>query len=374
MTYFVLFFMFATFAVLDLTTVSRLQKGMIFLLELVILVTLGTIRWKTGTDWVPYATYFVDYDTWQQFNTGAFESGWALLNFLVKQVTDNYTGFLLVLTALSVFIKAYTIKQNSHYLLITLLAYLCFFLGDIFAVRQTLAVSFCVLGINFIIKRQPFLFLLCVFLAANIHNTAAIFIFAYWLFYARVSNTVIIGLMIVAIAVGVSGILSSLLAPFNFLFEAIGGDTGNRMSTKLGIYAKGTDLSNSLSKGTVLLIGILRRSFFIPVYLLMRRQCEAADKRYTGFLNLFIFGNLVYFVFASSLLVFVRATIYFIVSEIFLLSILVMAIRSPKIKIVVFSLVVLYCGLKMYYNLNAYWELLVPFHTIFDTNIDRTLY
>jgi hypothetical protein len=372
--YLIIFILLAVIGILDFIKVDRLLKRALYILILGGFILLGGIRWKTGTDWNSYHYFFATGYSWESFNVYAFETGYTILNFLVKQLTDSYTVFLFCLSFLVIGVKGIAFTKYTNSLLILSLAYFCFFLGDIFSVRQQVAVSLCFVGVIFIMNKKPILFISTILLAFQFHNSVLIFLLAYWIFNLNLSNNWLLSIILVAILLGFSGVFEPILKLFNLLLGSIDGTSASRISDKVSYYAENKDLSDNMGKGTTLLIGVIRRCVFIPIYLYFRKKCEAKNPHYKGFLNLFIFGNVIYFIFATTLLVMVRATIYFIAFEMIMLVILLESIESKRLKFLLYLIVVLYCGLKLYINLSSYWDLFIPYNTIFDENITRTLH
>lgn len=374
MFYIIVFLLLALFGLIDFIKVDKTLKKGLFVSVLIAFILLGGIKWKTGSDWLSYSFFFAYYDSWGDFTAGLFEIGWGIWNYLIKLFTSNYTVFLLIDSLLIISLKGYVFNKTVEYKLVILLVFFSFLIADIFAVRQSLAISICFISVIFIIKKSFFPFLLFVFLATAIHNTSIVFIFAYWIFHAKLSNTALIIFIAISLFIGLSGILVKLLAPLDFVFSAIGGSTGERVSSKFQIYTSNAANTDEMGSRGMVLLGFIRRSFLIPIYLLLRNYCNKRVDKYDGFLKLFVFGNVMYFIFASSLIIFVRAAVFYMIFEMFLLVYILESIKSHKIRITVYFCMVIYCALKLYINLTSYWDLYVPFNTIFDSNIDRILY
>jgi hypothetical protein len=134
-----------------------------------------------------------------------------------------------------------------------------------------------------------------------------------------------------------------------------------RIAFRLDIYTSG--LSFDEIKGG--LLSILKRVIIIPVYLLAKPYMASKYKYYNGFLNIFIFGNILYILFYQSLPVMLRASVPFLFYEIFLLTSLLLIGQIFYQRLIIYFIITLYCIGKLWFFLSAYWDLYVPYTTIF---------
>lgn len=117
------------------------------------------LRFQVGYDWQAYKDFFEEINLADLFQNGSryqFESGYYLLNFLVKLLRGSYSlvflsASLFLSYALYKFTKHYPI--NKFYLLTSYLGY-SFLLLNFALVRQSIAVGFFILGCNYYICRQ----------------------------------------------------------------------------------------------------------------------------------------------------------------------------------------------------------------------------
>lgn len=171
---------------LDLLKNGDKIKHLVFWFLVSLLIFISSIRWNVGTDWYSYTDYFSKIENYvENPETNGMERGFTYLNYLVKELTDNYSVLLTLMAILTIGIKARFIYQHENIMLLSLFLYFCYYVADIFAVRQYLAISITLLSIPYIVQRRFILFLLVVVAAALIHVTAVFFIFAYWIYPMR---------------------------------------------------------------------------------------------------------------------------------------------------------------------------------------------
>lgn len=321
------------------------------------LIIIGGCRWLTGSDWNPYYRYFTDLNTWNEFNNGTFEIVYALLNFIVKCVSSNYTVFLLVFHGIIICLKCKIISRYAFIPGFVLFLFYCYSVGDIFAVRQTLSIAVLFFSLKSIKEKKKLEFAMITFLAVLIHNASVIWFLAYKVFWARIKVSRIYVIFFVCLIVGLFSskiygtAIPIILAPFSSKIRFIG---------KLLVYATGV-ASSPFSVTTIL--SIAKRTVFLPLFLLIKKKNQDSDF-YCGTLNLWIFGTLVYLLFSNSLNVFQRMTTPFIALEIFLLPYILKGEKS-YIKPILFLLICLYAISKLVSALDAYPDLYIPYYSIF---------
>src|SRR5574343_526821 len=142
MLYLVLFIFIALFGVTDiLDTPSGFRKTALVGIG-ILFITLGSLRWTTGTDWPSYFRFFNTNTTLDQFILNpTFEIGFGLLNYIIRVFTPNFTYLLTVMAIVSIGLKLKFIGHYSEAVFLTLLCYFSFYLGDIFAVRQSMSLG-----------------------------------------------------------------------------------------------------------------------------------------------------------------------------------------------------------------------------------------
>jgi hypothetical protein len=328
-------------------------------------IVLGGIRWETGTDWNPYYTYFLENNSWEEYrnyHNGQFETLYALLNYLAKAITGSYTAFLFILAMLTILLKYASIEKIALYPALTFFLFYCAYIGDIFPVRQTLAVSILLTSIYFIYKKKKVPFVSLVVIASYFHKSAVLWIFSYYIYHKRFSNSRIIFYLILAFFIGLFG--SGLYLPFLKTFSKYLGNFG-KILERISAYLAGQydDGSYSMLRN---ILALLKRMIMIPVFLLFRKKMQINSYYADGLINLYCFGNIFYLLFAMNInfAPLQRMSVPFVLLEIFLLPIILKIIKNKYIKFIYLNLLLLYGLSKLYSVLNAYYDLYVPYRSI----------
>lgn len=168
--YLILISMVVSYSLIEYKLSNKIHVIMVFF----VLIFISGIRWKTGTDWSPYYTYFKQLD-WVSINYYShIEYGYRFFMLSVKSIYDNYTFFLVIQALFVIGLKILIAiklqyRERIIFVYIFLLAYLC----NIFNVRQDIALSI-VLVSYFYFHKNIVKFLICVFFASLFHKSALI--------------------------------------------------------------------------------------------------------------------------------------------------------------------------------------------------------
>lgn len=364
-----LFFFFLSF--FDIEKVKTEVKTTVYYFGVCLLILLSGFRWKTGTDWDLYYYYFTMYDRFGEFNNGQFEILYATYTYLIKSFTDSYSVFLMISATIIIGIKAIMIKKLEPFFMVSLFAYYSLFIGDLFAVRQSLAISISLFSFYYIIKQKKLFFLISVIVATLVHNSAVVLFLAYPLFYVKINNKTTVVIIVLSLFLGVSGVMNLLLSKFQFLIEGFGGADSERIAGKLDAYT--TEVSASkIDSNVAFLISALRRIIILPIILYFRKDVQSAV--YDGYINLFTFSNVIFFTLSQVSIVFVRFTSYFTVIEILIIAMVLRIQKDKRKQFLLFVFFAIYMGFRIFVSLNTYLDLYDPYYWIFDKYIPRIPY
>jgi hypothetical protein len=371
MLYYILAILIFFYAIYDISTEGNVKLArkllsrcsLFFLLSLCII--LSGIRWETGTDWLPYYTYFSENNTWAEYKgykNGQFEILYALLNYLVKLIAGSYTVFLFVLAMLVILLKYASIEKIARYPALTFFLFYCFYIGDIFPVRQTLAVSVLLTSIYFIHKKRKLPFVMLVVIAASFHLSSVLWIFSYYVYHKKFSNISIILFLGLSFVMGLfgSGIYIHILKTMSQFPGNFGKAFGRIIVYLTGQYDDG---SYSILRN---ILALVKRMIMIPVFLMFRKKMCIYSYYANGLLNLYLFGSIFYLIFAMNMnfAPLQRMSVPFILLEIFLLPIILIIIKSKYMKFIYLNLLLLYGLSKLYSVLNAYYDVYIPYKSI----------
>lgn len=356
----------AILTVFDLVEDDRYGvKRITFVGVVLLLVFISAIRWQTGPDWDSYVNFYERID---EFLSGPalnfFEPGYTAINWAFSAMGAPYTAMLAFLAMITIGIKGIVFLRYPRILFLLLFLYYAYYLADIISVRQFTAVALCLFSLKYIEKRHFWCFLVTVLVATTIHVSSLFFIVAYWLYWVRLSDNLLYTGLILGFAMGLVDITSWLV---NLVVSVVGVDAS--IADKVLRYDdEGLETSHA-NPYISYALGLLKRALILPVLIAGRRIIPGEDEGwYSGQLNLLVFGNIIYFVFVLNVPVITRLALPFLYMEIFLLASLVSSIKDIKLRILAVLFVIVFGALRLYMFMAPYWDLYVPFQTIFDKN------
>ena len=152
-----------------------------------------------------------DYSDSLLYNFYSSEIGYTFLNVLISFFTENRYIFILIVTLiiytlLFVSIKKYTV---NYPLAIILFLGLWFFFTFTY-LRQVLGATIVWLGIQYVIERKFWKFLVVFLIAFSMHNSAIIFFPLYFVPRRKFSPRLIVGIMLSLLILGLSPLPNSL--------------------------------------------------------------------------------------------------------------------------------------------------------------------
>lgn len=368
MLYIIIFLILAVLTLLDLVEDKGILKAVSFWSIIASLIFLSSIRWETGPDWESYLYFFRDINLYTSTpGLNLIEPGYTLLNLWVASISNNYTVLLTLLAILTIGIKANVFFKHREIMMISLFLYYCYYLADIASVRQFLAISITLFSTRFILNKKVLPFILLVLAAVSIHISAVVFFFAYPLYHIRYSRYFLIGCIGFSFVLGMINISEIIVERMVALFGLNSGT-----AEKLLRYGdQGIESTNSPYMS--FLLGFAKRVIVLPLFIFSVHTIRSEfQSKYKGYLNLLIFGNVIYFLFALSIPVITRLSVYFLIYELFLWAYLLISIKDLRLKFLMLALVILFGAFRLYSFIAPYKDLYVPFQTIFDSHyIDR---
>lgn len=370
--YIVIFIVLAIISILDLVKDDdpHLNKRLIYTCCIVGLIIISSIRWETGPDWDSYHNFYVEIDQFANNSGNLFEPGFTWINYVFFNAGWSYTVFLTFFAIVTIGLKALVFARYSRMLFLLLFLYYCYYLGDVLFVRQFTAVSLCLFGLRYVEERQFWRFLVIVLLATSIHVTASFFLLAYWLYRMEFSDRWLYFFLVAGLVVGLIDVTDWLI---QLVVQAVGVDA--MVAEKILKYGdEGLDTSFS-NPYLAYALGVLKRSFILPILIMGTKWVPEEHRgRYRSQLNLLVFGNVIYFVFILSVPVITRLALPFLYMEIFMLAMLVSSLKDMKLRLASIGIIVVFGLIRLYLFMQPYWDLYVPFQTIWDTHYELNRY
>ena len=368
--YIILLLLSIGISVLDFTNINRKYKYLALFLFGGGCAFLSGIRWETGTDWALYYDFYHDNYTLEAFfdDHSNLEGGYGLLNYLHVQLVDDYNLFLLFIASVIICIKMRWIIKYTKYPLIASMVYFTTYAGDIFFIRQYLAIAITLLSFDFIIHRKPLHFFVMVAIASSIHTSAIVFSFAYIVYHKCKCLTVnkLACLLGGCVILDVSQLNASALETILDMFPADTGAIAQKIHVYYMLQQEGENFGANIDNAVRMASAYGRRLLFIPIYVYAYRYLRQVSPQYEGMLKLVLFGYALFFLCATVSYDFAgRLSLYYTFFEILLVAIL-FEIRMDKVtKGIAYVFLVLYCIAKyvfLIYNFSPYY---VPFTTVF---------
>jgi len=344
------------------------QRNSIVLFLYVIIVFQIGLRWETGTDWNNYLYNFqnsYEYSTVLINALIGYELGYGTFVFLIKKLIDSYSFFLLlhaIIFYCGIFIAT---KKYSPYFFITLLFFYATNLGMVGSNRQLLAIVICLSSIKFVFERKLLKFLTFICVACLFHTTA--FVFAIYYFLNRNFKTV----TVITVLIG-SLIFGKTDVPF-LLFSKFGGLFGELAALKTTAYSEGA--KEVMSNASLTIFGLIKRLLFIAIFTFNYSFLSKRLYYYKLLYNGYVFGMVIYFLFANSLLILVnRGSMYFNIMESLLISCQFLILSKRLDKVYLYFLLLLLSIVFLFQSIATYPELFDPYKSVFyNTEFQRTM-
>ncbi|MNL05294.1 hypothetical protein D3C87_1258810 [compost metagenome] len=289
------------------------------------------------------------------------EFGYVWLNYIINNINTHYTAMLLVNALLAIGIKSYFIRKETKMLFIVFFFYYCYYIADIASVRQFVALSFVIVASYYIGRKNKVASFIAIITACSIHYSAIIFVLAYWLYWLETTPKILYFILGFSFILGFFNIAGHIL---ELVLGLIPG--GSFIQSKLMGYQEEGLESASGNPYLFFVLGAAKRLVIMPFFIWRMHYISKIDfVRYRGYLNLVIFGNIVYFVFILSIPVMQRLSVYFSFFEVFIWGFFILSFKDRSLQIMVFIIAALYAAMRLYLQINVYYDEYIPFKTIF---------
>lgn len=337
---------------------SNIQKKiLIIFLYFVIVIQIG-LRWETGTDWIPYLENYEasnDYSVVILNSLVGFEIGYGTFVYFIKKIFDSYSAFLFLHAILFYLVVFRTAKKYSPFFFVSIIFFYATTLGVVGSNRQLLAIIICLLGLDFVFEKKIFKFFAVIFFASLFHTTA--FLFGIYYFFNRNFKTIT-----VLIVLTLSFIIGKTGLPFLF-FSKFGGIFGELASSKAVAYSEGSDAAMETGLGV---IGLLKRLILIGIftynYSFLNKQLSYYKVLYNGY----VFGMVIYFLFASSLVILVnRGSLYFNIMESFLISCQFLVFYKRLDRVFLYFILLIISIVFLFQSISGYPDLFDPYKSLY---------
>lgn len=281
---------------------KRSMKLMLYFCAFLMIIAAG-FRTDVGADypvynrlyWLGFPNYTTYLDVWKkatfQPNTMEIEWLYVLLNKIFYDVGLPFFMITLVMAFSSVSLQLNSFLKFSELPVLSMLSYFMaiYFFTDSGQMRQGIGTAICVFSVRYIIKRDLWRYLICMFIALGMHKSTVIFLPAYWIATLPFMNKQWIPILITCI----------ILAPFQ-VYNLFGGIitslTPQDVSNAFEGYSNDTYYGKEMQTGAGDLINI----FFIFIILIFDKTAQRRIAYYEYYRNLALFGYCLYYIFRGN--------------------------------------------------------------------------
>lgn len=140
-------------------------------------------------------------DFWNFYASSSVEIGYSFINWVLARLIKFPQFILFFQATICIGLTFRFIKRYSSDLLFSVLGFMAFGICQFYATgfRQAIAISLCLLAIDYAESRKLIKFLLIVILATTIHKTAILFVLAYMLIRIPLKRITIVGVAVTMI-------------------------------------------------------------------------------------------------------------------------------------------------------------------------------
>jgi len=342
---------------LEICKVSKNKKYLLTVVLALLVIIISGIRWKTGTDWNPYFNLFNNNQTFTDFFSVLYEPGFLLVNGIVKHLSSDYTLLLFTIATIVIAVKYYAISVLSPFPLVSILINISFYAGDLFTVRQGIAIAFVAYSCVFITRKQFVYFVFTSFIAMSFHVTAIVFLPAYYIFHLEFNNRKIIMWLILSF---IFSLVINVGELFIYLSTVIFPFAGDKIAR---LMVMDINVASDIPLWLRQTLGFSKRMFIVSALLLLSKKIR--DNNFKGFLNLFVVSVFLYIFLNDLHPTFKRLGMYYSFFEVLLLPYFIVIFKGNS-KIPILLLLILYCYAKYIYGFESNWDLFFPYEHIFD--------
>ena len=168
---------------------NEVAVGVFFLLLFFLLALRSE---SVGSDTPAYQYYFdtIAAENFSEIFSHQIEGGYALLNKAVSLFTDNFQIFLTVTAAICVFPIYFVYKRNVKNAGLTIILFMnmSVFVMLFSGIRQATAISLGLLAFNFMQNKKPLFFIITVFIAMTVHQSAFVLFLLYPVYRIKIEK------------------------------------------------------------------------------------------------------------------------------------------------------------------------------------------
>lgn len=312
----------------------------IFFCIYVLLILISGTRNNVGIDYKSYENIFYNIKNgFVNLSNIGFEYGY----YFINKIVPSFWLLLLIIAIFSCSLKLKFIKDNSEVIFISIFLYFTgyFLRFDMGILRQSIALAILMYSIKFIEKKNLSVFITVILISTLFHSTAIIFLIVYPLANKNYS------LKKIYIILAISMILS-FTSIGNLVYELIGIFNDSIIGEKLVVYSQDIKFSYHLID-----INMLKRGIFLIIFANVIKNKYSNNKKYNIYLNIYLIGVCIYYIFKSVAIISDRGSTYFNFIEILLFPIILKAYKNFIIKFLIIALIIVYGFFNLSTTINS---------------------
>lgn len=360
-------YLYIIFGFISLLAFSELNLGRKFgkiaVIPIVfIFFLLSFLRWERGTDWSAYKSIFENIAT-NEYLQMMYEFLFMKLNIIIHSISGDYTLMLFCQACIIYFCYLIILRKYSASPILSVAVWLSLSLGSIFFTRQAIAISICLLSFHFIFKRKVYYFLLTVFLAMLFHQTAFIFLPAYWIYKLNLSRKQMILILI--------GSFVLTFAAQSLLSLVASSSLGSISERGTAYTESGSEenFGSAYSPMETMVRGLVYRIGLIAILMTYFYDLYRKDQFFRGFYNLFFVSIILFILFVPISVALIRFAGYYEIFQIFLFPVLLLYTKDNIYRNCILLLILLYLGFKFNGVITGYEDLYIPYKSIFNKEL-----
>lgn len=350
--YLVIFALTAVLVPTDRLPATLGARTALLAIPFALLIFMAGLRYETGNDWQPYYEYYLDLREVGD-NAENFEIGYRLFAWICKSLGFGYSSFLFTSTLLYMTAFFLSFRRQRGAAALVLLFYCTYLLGWMGTARQVIALALTVCAGEALLSGRRIAFFMLVLLAATFHQTAVLFLLAWFMRLPTISTRTCIVVTVTCVVVGQA---LTLLLPI--VIDQLAGVEG--LGEKVVFYGQiGSEELDQAGGAMLAMLWYVKRLVFFAVFLCLRSKLDTPHLKF--YFNAYFFSVTFFLVLNPTLpILATRGANYFSIYELYLLAALVVA----RGRFVAFAIPLLLCvaGQRLYTALYAYHpDLYIPY-------------
>ncbi|TKE82202.1 EpsG family protein [Vibrio sp. F12] len=328
---------------------KKLQLIFLLLIGLMLSVFVG-FRWSVGSDWDVYLNHY------NIVQSDQFEFGYVFVEKIFYSNHLDYSYFLFFITLVPIFLISYFLFSRVDYAIVAIMFFIAnYMLSFMGGNRQIIAIGIVFFSNIFILNRNKIGFISCILFACLFHVSAIIYIVAYFftIGYVSTKKRYLILFGCVLLGAYIAPVLIGIAIKF---FSIIGV---GYVVDKLTIY-------QSVIFDNFSIMSMLKKVIILILFDLYYQQVLSKVKKELCnlFYNLYFFSLIFDAVVGPINAAFMRASVYFRISEIVIVSLIVATAKNKLHRVALILVLFLLCLRQLNSALNFYPELYINYQNV----------